>query len=113
VAITPGSERERRTYRFLGPPSEPPKSDNLTDVEISATEAARRFSDILDAVEHRGESFVIVRKGRPVARMGPAVKASGESIKEILRGHRRDPDWETELRELRAMVAVEDRSWSA
>jgi prevent-host-death family protein len=82
-------------------------------MEISATEAARRFSDILDAVEHRGESFVIVRKGRPVARMGPAVKASGESIKEILRGYRRDPDWETELRELRAMVAVEDRSWNA
>jgi prevent-host-death family protein len=89
------------------------KSDNLIAMEISATEAARRFSDILDAVEHRGESFVIVRKGRPVARMGPAIKTSGKSMKEILRGHTRDRDWEKELREVRAVVAVEDRSWSA
>ena len=82
-------------------------------MEISATEAARRFSDILDAVEHRGESFVIMRKGRPVARMGPSIKASGKSVKEILRTHTRDRDWERELREVRAAVSVEDRSWTA
>ena len=81
-------------------------------MEINATEAARRFSGILDAVEHRGESFVIVRKGRPVARMGPAVKATGASIKQILRAHARDSDWGQELRELRAEVSVEDRSWT-
>ena len=82
-------------------------------MEISATEAARRFSEILDAVEHRGESFVIVRKGRPVARMGPATKASGESVKEILHGHARDREWEKELRDLRAVVGAEDRRWTA
>jgi prevent-host-death family protein len=82
-------------------------------MDISATEAARHFSEILDAVEHRGESFVIVRKGRPVARMGPATKASGESFKEILHKHSFDPEWEKELRELRAVVGVEDRRWTA
>lgn len=51
-------------------------------MDLTATEAARRFSEILDAVERRGESFVIVRKGRPAPRMGPAAKASGGSIKE-------------------------------
>lgn len=82
-------------------------------MDISATEAARRFSEILDAVEHRGESFVIVRKGRPVARMEPATKASGESIKGIMRNHARDGGWEKELREVRAAIAVEDRRWTA
>lgn len=82
-------------------------------MDISATEAARRFSEILDAVEHRGESFVIVRKGRPVARMGPTTKASGESVKKILHRHARDREWEKELREVRAVVAVEDRRWTA
>jgi len=82
-------------------------------MDISATDAARRFSEILDAVEHRGESFVIVRKGRPVARMGPATKASGESVKEILHGHTRDRAWEKELRDLRAVVGAEDRRWTA
>lgn len=82
-------------------------------MDISATEAARRFSEILDAVEHRGENFVIVRKGRPVARMGPATKVSGESIKEILHSFSRDGAWENELREMRAVVGVEDRRWTA
>jgi prevent-host-death family protein len=82
-------------------------------MDISATEAARRFSELLDAVEHRGESFVIVRKGRPVARMGPTVKASGESVKEILRGRASDRAWEKELRDLRAVVGAEDRRWTA
>lgn len=81
-------------------------------MDISATEAARRFSEILDAVEHRGESYVIVRKGRPVARMGPAAKLSGESAKEILRGSSRDRLWEKELRELRAAVGTDERLWT-
>jgi len=28
--------------------------------EITATEASRRFADMLDAVEHRGESFIAI-----------------------------------------------------
>ncbi|MGH8907341.1 MAG: type II toxin-antitoxin system Phd/YefM family antitoxin [Egibacteraceae bacterium] len=40
--------------------------------EITATDAARAFSDLLDRVEHRGHSFTVTRKGRPVARICPA-----------------------------------------
>lgn len=82
-------------------------------MDISATEAARRFSEILDAVEHRGESFVIVRKGRPVARMEPAIKTSGASVKDLLLERPRDQGWGKELRDLRAMVGAEDRRWTA
>lgn len=82
-------------------------------MDISATEAARRFSEILDAVEHRGASFVILRKGHPVAHMGPAAITSGGSIKEILHSHAPDGEWEKELREVRAAAAVEDRHWTA
>ena len=39
--------------------------------EISATEAARNFADLLDAVEHRGETFTIVRRGKPIASLQP------------------------------------------
>lgn len=88
------------------------KSDNLTRMDVSATEAARRFSAILDAVEHRGETYVIVRKGRPIARLGPAVRASGATVKEVLRKHARDRAWEKELREVRVSVGVEDRNWT-
>jgi antitoxin (DNA-binding transcriptional repressor) of toxin-antitoxin stability system len=38
---------------------------------ISATEAARSFSELLDRVCYRGESFVIERGGEPVCEMSP------------------------------------------
>lgn len=39
---------------------------------ISATDAARRFSDLLNRVYYRGEEFVIERGGQPVCRIVPA-----------------------------------------
>jgi antitoxin (DNA-binding transcriptional repressor) of toxin-antitoxin stability system len=36
---------------------------------VSATEAARSFSELLDRVCYRGETFVIVRGGEPVCEM--------------------------------------------
>src|SRR6185312_12374668 len=38
---------------------------------MTATEASRHFSDLLDAVE-RGETITIVRGNHPVAEIGPA-----------------------------------------
>jgi prevent-host-death family protein len=79
---------------------------------LSATEAARRFSELLDAVERRGESFLVVRRGRAVARIEPARAANGKLVKELLRSNPPDRRWATELRELRASLTVEDRRWS-
>ena len=88
-------------------------SDNLIPVrDISATDAARRFSDVLDAVEHRGESFAIVRRGHPVAHLVPATSASGRAVKDFLVSHRADANWRTELAELRAGSIAEERSWT-
>lgn len=71
---------------------------------MSATEASRGFSDLLDAVEHDGESFRIVRHGRTVAMVVPAPPASGADAVALLARHRRDPGWASELTELRAIV---------
>jgi prevent-host-death family protein len=79
---------------------------------LTATDAARRFSEVLDAVERHGESFLVVRRGRTVARIEPARAANGKALKELLRTTPPDPEWEAELRELRASLAVEDRSWN-
>lgn len=72
--------------------------------EITATEAAKRFSDILDAVEHRGESFVVVRRGQAIASLSPAPAASWATLKAILTAHPPDPGWAEEARELRRSV---------
>lgn len=39
---------------------------------MSATEAARTFSDLLNRVRYRGESFIVERGGTPVCRITPA-----------------------------------------
>lgn len=38
---------------------------------IHATEAARRFSDLVNRTRYRGESFIVVRNGEEVCRMLP------------------------------------------
>jgi prevent-host-death family protein len=89
------------------------KSDNLINVRaVSATDAARRFSKLLDAVERRGESFLVVRRGHAVARIEPARAANGKLVKEILRSNPPDPRWASELDELRASLGIEDRPWN-
>jgi prevent-host-death family protein len=77
--------------------------------EITATEASRSFADLLDAVEHRGESFVIVRRGKVIAQLEPARVASGARAKDVLRRHRIDPAWGEEVTELRSQLVTEER----
>jgi antitoxin (DNA-binding transcriptional repressor) of toxin-antitoxin stability system len=82
--------------------------------EITATEAAKRFSDLLDAVEHHGESFVVVRHGHAVASIAPAPTATGAALKAILAANPPDADWAEEARALRAFAgeAAVDDPWS-
>jgi len=39
---------------------------------ISATQAVRQFSDLLNRVRYRGEEFVIERGGEPICEIVPA-----------------------------------------
>lgn len=79
--------------------------------EITATEASRGFAEVLDAVEHRGESFLIRRNGRAIARIEPATGATGQAVKELLVTSHRDPAWAGELETLRASLPAEVPSW--
>jgi len=40
--------------------------------EICVADASKRFDDILDAVEHRGETFTVVHEGRAIATIEPS-----------------------------------------
>ena len=78
--------------------------------EVSATEAARNFADLLDAIEHRGEHYTIVRRGKAVAVLEPASLGRGLDVKALLRRHRIDPAWGKDLRAVRDLVELQDRS---
>lgn len=72
--------------------------------EISATEASKRFADLLNAVEHRGETFTVVRRGRPIATVSPARPANLKELRAFVRSHPPDAQWAADLAELKLGV---------
>lgn len=78
--------------------------------EVTATDAARNFADILDAIEHRGEHYTIIRRGKAVAHLEPMNRGRGADVKELLRGHRPDRAWTKDLDAVRELLQIEDRS---
>jgi antitoxin (DNA-binding transcriptional repressor) of toxin-antitoxin stability system len=50
---------------------------------VSATEAVRTFSDLLNRIRYRGEEFVVERAGEPVCRMTPAAPAKRLSLRDL------------------------------
>lgn len=77
--------------------------------DVTATDAARNFADLLDAVEHRGEHFTIVRRGKAIAHLQPTSRGRGADAKALLRRHRPDARWESEVRAVRALLEVDER----
>lgn len=64
-------------------------------VKVTATEAARRFSDLLNRVRYERETFVIVRGGEEVGVLGPFEPSPAATLRdlvELLRGPDRPDD---------------------
>ncbi len=61
---------------------------------VTATEAAKKFSDILNRVVYRGETFVVERGGRPICEIVPArpAKFTGKDFVEMLKSAPRPDD---------------------
>jgi len=61
------------------------KCDDLIFVttHVSATQAVRTFSDLLNRIRYRGEEFVVERAGEPVCRMTPAAAPGRLTLGEL------------------------------
>ncbi|MGC8549344.1 MAG: type II toxin-antitoxin system prevent-host-death family antitoxin [Acidobacteriaceae bacterium] len=89
----------------------------MKTVEISVTDAARKFSDCLNRVHYQDVSFVLVRNGEPVARIVPehGRRTLGGEIADALAGHEglsreEAAAWRQELEEAReSLLPVEDK----
>ena len=77
---------------------------------LTATEAARNFSTVLDEVEH-GETIIVTRGGRRIATIGPVPACPGRALKDVLRRHRPDNTWADDVRGVRDLAVAEDRAW--
>ena len=51
---------------------------------MSASEASRNFSAVLDSAQH-GETIVVTRAGKQVALIVPAPRANGAALREVFR----------------------------
>ena len=54
------------------------------ETTITATELARRLSDVLNRVKYRGERFVVQRNGEPVATIAPPSDKPGATGRELI-----------------------------
>ncbi len=77
--------------------------------EVTATEAARKFADLLDAVEHGGERYTITRRGKAVAHIEPVTRGRGADAKALLRRHRPDARWTGDLDGIRDLLEIDSR----
>ncbi len=53
---------------------------------VNATEAVRKFSEILSSIKYKGNHYTILRGGKPIAFIYPAERASKEMTLGDLRG---------------------------
>lgn len=80
---------------------------------MSATETARRFSDVLNRVA-AGEEIEVTRAGAPVAVISPprARLLSAERFRELLASAPAvDDDFADDLRAIRSSAASPETSW--
>jgi prevent-host-death family protein len=59
----------------------------MKDTMISVTEASRNFAHCVNRVHYQNRSFVLVKNGKPLARIIPETKkiCTGKQLAEILR----------------------------
>lgn len=77
---------------------------------MSASDASRNFSAVLDSAE-RGETIVVTRGGRRVALIAPAPSANGATLREVFRhwqgNSALDDDFAERVTEAQAAVSAE------
>ncbi|UER53792.1 type II toxin-antitoxin system prevent-host-death family antitoxin [Kineosporiaceae bacterium SCSIO 59966] len=75
---------------------------------ITATEASRGFSELLDAVE-RGETVSITRAGHVVAEIRPAAPTTGKALREALKDlPPLDDDIEADIESATSLLRLDD-----
>lgn len=81
---------------------------------MTATEASRNFSQLLDAIE-RGETVTITRGRRPVAEITPARQRTGADLRAALaRTTPPDDRFASDIADAMALVTIEERNpWAA
>jgi len=86
-------------------------------VTITVTEAARNFADCVNRAHYQNTSFVLLKTGRPFARIEPERdrRCSGRELAEAVAGAELAPDeaqeWLADLRAARETISAPRDKW--
>lgn len=78
---------------------------------VSATEASRSFSAILDEAE-RGLTVVITRAGRRIAAIGPAAASNGAEVVALLTSPMPDDEFAADVLAAADAIDLEGPTWT-
>ena len=83
---------------------------------VTATEAARKFSDILNRVHYGQQTFVVMRGGEAVAQISPAQPSHPVTLRELVERVRQmglpDSRFAADLEEIQAsQPPIGDAPW--
>jgi antitoxin (DNA-binding transcriptional repressor) of toxin-antitoxin stability system len=84
-------------------------------IEISSTEAVRRFGDCLARIKYRGDHFVITRNDEAVAELVPVSgvgRATWAEIQSALEGLPRDPGFADDLEMVNQSDQIPANPWA-
>ncbi len=83
-------------------------------IEISSTDAVRRFGDCLARIKYRGDRFLITRNDEPVAELVPAVgsrRATWAELEEPLEGLPFDAGFADDLEAVKESDQIPANPW--
>jgi prevent-host-death family protein len=86
----------------------------MKPARITATEAARTFSDLVARVRYRGEEYIVEKNGEPVCRIVPIEvprKGTGVDLLRILREFPLDEDFAEDVRKGIPEARVPESPW--
>lgn len=87
-------------------------------LRVTATEAARQFSDLLNRVRYEGETFVITRGGEEVGQLAPPSSSRPTTLRGLLeilsREGSPDPDFADDLEAIqRDQPPIGETPWAS
>lgn len=89
----------------------------MKEVTITVTEAARNFADCVNRAHYQNTSFVLLKNGRPFARIEPERdrRCSGRELAKAVAGVELAPDeardWIADLRAARESIPAPTDKW--
>jgi antitoxin (DNA-binding transcriptional repressor) of toxin-antitoxin stability system len=89
----------------------------MKETTITVTEAARNFADCVNRAHYQNVTFVLLKNGRPVARLAPEAekRCTGRELADALNKTGLSPrearDWHRDLRAARKTLKTPSDKW--